>query len=535
MTQATTPQTRSQQVATDVVALLRARNPLLWVVTREEARAERYLFEAAAAASYLCRSWDCGQGVTNLRGKPERIGGTDIGEMLTAIASRASQESSLPAERGVWILRDLPAWLQGSIGITTLRQLRNLARSLPTAPRERAQAVVVLSPSGEVPPELAGHATVIEWPLPDRAEIAALLDAAIKGLPDKDQAAAAPNGTRDAAIDAAVGLTGEEAQACYARSLVQTRTIDPAIVSKEKKRVVARERVLEWFDPIPGGLDAVGGLDALKEWLVARRLAYSPKARAYGLPAPKGALLVGISGCGKSLTAKAVATAWGVPLLRIDLGALKSKYVGESESNLRKAFQVIQALGRCVVWIDELEKALAGATQGAADGGVSSDALGAILSWMQDRAGEAFVVATANDVSALPPELMRKGRFDEVFFVDTPNANERIEVLKAALRSNGRDPAAVGWAQVAQATEGFTGAEIAALVPEAMFAAFADGERDIEIRDLLQAAKKVVPLTRQASEKIAALRKWASERARPATSPASDGEAVEQRRTLDLA
>ena len=197
-------------------------------------------------------------------------------------------------------MRDLPAWLDGVVGITTLRQVRNLARLLPTVPRDRAQALIVISPSGDVPRELQGHATVIDWPLPDRAEITGILDAAIGSLPEEMQATAAPNGNRDAAIDAAVGLTGEEAAACYARSLVQLRRIDPATVANEKKRVIARERVLEWFDPLPGGLDAVGGLDNLKTWLVQRKLAYSPAARAYGLPAPKGAMLVGIPGCGKS-------------------------------------------------------------------------------------------------------------------------------------------------------------------------------------------------------------------------------------------
>lgn len=339
--------TKSQDIAADVAALLRARNPLLWICSREEARVEGYIMEAAASAGYVSRSWDVGQGVADMAGNVQRIGSKDPGETLEAIAERAKA-----GERGVWIMRDLPPWITGPIGITTCRQLRNLARLLPTVPRESAQAIIVLSPSGDVPPELAGHATVIEWPLPDRDEIAGILDASIAALPDEIREKAAPNGTRDAAIDAAVGLSGEEASACYARSLVQLRRIDPATVAREKKRVIARERVLEWHDPIPGGLEAVGGLDNLKAWLVTRKLAYSAKARAYGLPAPKGALLVGVPGCGKSLTAKAIATAWSVPLLRLDLGSLKSKYVGESEGNIRKALNVIEAIGRCVVWLD---------------------------------------------------------------------------------------------------------------------------------------------------------------------------------------
>lgn len=508
---------KSTEIAADIAALLRARNPLLWVVTREEARAEGYLCTAAASAGYLARMWDCGQGVTDLAGKKQPIGSVDPGDLLTAIRERAEAGR----ERGVWIMRDMPAWLQGTLGLSTMRQIRNLARYLPSVPRDGAQAMIVLTPSAEVPPELAGHATVLEWPLPDREEIAGILDAAIASLPEEMQADAAPNGTRDAAIDSAVGLSGEEAQACYARSLVQLKRIDPATVAKEKKRVIARERVLEWFDPLPGGLDAVGGLDVLKTWLQARRSAYSPAAREYGLPAPKGALLVGVPGCGKSLTAKAVATAWGVPLLRVDLGALKSKFVGESEGNLRRAFRVIEAIGRCVVWLDEIEKALAGATQGAADGGVSSDALGAILSWMQERQGEAFVIATANDVSGLPPELLRKGRFDEVWFVDLPNAEERDQIILAALRSHNRGASVFNgdMRQFVDATAGFTGAEIAAVVPDALFAAFADDGRQITADDLTAAARTVTPLAKTAAEKITALRSWADGRARRATTP----------------
>lgn len=524
--------TRSQVVAADVAALLRARNPLLWVVTREEARVEKYLFEAAASAGYLARTWDIAQGVTTIDGQRDRaFDGTegDPDGTLTMIRERKG-------ERSVFVMRDLPVWLKEPIGSATLRRLRNLARWLPGQARDNAQAIIVITPTNEVPPELQGHATVIEWPLPDRNEIAALLDATVAGLPEELRKTAV-NGQRDAAIDAAVGLSGEEAQACFARSLVQTRKVDPAMIASEKKRIVAREGVLEWFDPIPEGLGAVGGLDQYKSWLVSRALAYSPEARAYGLDAPKGTLVVGVPGCGKSLSAKAIATEWRVPLLRLDLGALRSKYVGESEGNLRKALNVIEALGRCVVWLDEIEKALAGSTGEAGDGGVAADALGAILSWMQDRSGEAFVIATANDASKLPPELLRKGRFDEVWWVDLPTAPERASIASATLRSKGRDATAIGvdLQAVADATDTFTGAEIAALVPDALFAAFADDAREITTDDLLRAAKDVVPLAKTADTKIKNLREFWAGRARPATSAANGAAAAEgTARVLDI-
>jgi hypothetical protein len=463
----------------------------------------------------VIRTWDVAQGVCEANGTASRLGSVDPSDTLDTIATRAKQGG----DRCVWVLRDVAPFLTAPVGLREQRKLRNLARLLPGVPRDNAQAVIVLAATAaEIPAELAAHATVIEWPLPDRAEIAGLLDAAIASLPDSLKDTAAPNGTRDAAIDAAVGLTGEEVQACYSKSLVQHKRIDPLAVGQEKKRVITRERVLEWFDPLAGGLDAVGGLGTLKAWLLQRRGAYSAKARAYGLPAPKGFLLVGPPGTGKSLTAKAAATALGVPLLKIDLGALKSKFVGESEANLRKAFRVIEAIGRCVVWFDEVEKSLAGATEGAADGGVSSDALGAVLTWMQERQGQAFVVATANDVSRLPPELLRKGRFDEIFFVDLPTGEERVAVLKAALATHGRKDVKLDFAAVANVCTDFTGAEIAAIVPDALFTAFGE-DRELETRDLVEAAKLVVPLAKTASEKIAKVRDWAIKegRARPAS------------------
>jgi len=534
MTTETKTLSKGQKVAADISALLRARNPLIWIISREETRVESFLAEAGASAGYEPLFWDVAQGVTGLDGKVNsRLGSADPGETLGAIKARADDKSSADGQRNVWIMRDLPVWLNGTPGATPLRQLRNLAKYLPGVARKNAQAVIILTTETNLPPELAGHATVIEWPLPDRSEIEAVLSAAINSLPETLRADAAPNGTRDAAIDAAVGLTSEEAAACYAKSLVQTKKIDPAVVSNEKKRVIARERVLEWVDPIKGGLDAVGGLENLKAWLVSRKSAYSTKAREYGLPSPKGGVLVGISGCGKSLTAKAIATAWEVPLLRLDLGALKGKFVGESEGNLRKALKVIEAIGRCVVWIDEIEKAMQGATSGSADGGVSSDALGAILSWMQDRTSEAFIIATANDVEALPPELLRKGRFDETWFVDLPVFEERKAVLKAALKQHGRETVKINLEAVAKVSEGFTGSEIAELVPAALFEAFAEDAREITTADILEAAKHVYPLSKSAEPKITKLRNWAKEKARPA-SVVKANEVAKVGRELDI-
>ena len=531
---------KSQQVATDVAALLRARNSFLWIVTREEARVERFIYEAAASAGYVARFHDIAQGITEISGAVY-TGSFDEDEikdpvtMLKYIADCANPRRQR-GERGVWVMRDLPVWLDGLPGAQPSRHLRNLSRSLPQSPRECAQAVIIITPRGDIPPELDGHATLIEWPLPDRGEIESILDAAIAGLPEAMQKTALAAGTRDNAIDAAVGLTGEEAASCYAKSLVQKKVIDPEIVNGEKKRIVEKAGLLEWFDPLKGGLDSVGGLENAKEWLMLRETSYTKEARDYGLPAPKGMLAVGVPGCGKSLLAKALATAWGVPLIRVDLGGLKSKYVGESEANLRKALRTIDAINRCVVWIDEIDKALAGAIQGAADGGVSTDVLGTLLTYMQERTSESFVFATANNIESMAEktsELLR--RFDKTFFMDVPNYDERVSVLHAALRTHGRTASNVNAYTIADATEGFTGAEIAGLVPEAMFIAFNDSAREISTDDLLQVASTVVPLTKTAAERIDGLRKWASGRAANASkSVVAKADARVATRQLDM-
>lgn len=509
------------QVNADITALLRARHTLLWIQAREEVRIERALIGAAGDARFPVWFWDCsiGGGIKDAEGNVL----TSVQDPSSALAWFAERK-----DRAVLVMRDLHGWFDPVV----LRTLRTMARSLQVvANPSEARAIVLLTPPRDVPPELSG-ATVIEYPLPDRAEVAQILADTIKALPEALQAGAAPNGTRDAAIDAALGLTGDAVANCYARSLVTSKRVDPALVSSEKRRVIARASGLTWYDPDPRGLDAIGGLDLLKPWLVARRAAFSARARAFGLPTPKGALLVGVPGCGKSLTAKAIASAWQMPLLRGDLVATQSKYVGESGANIREMFKIAETVAPCILWIDEIEKALAGAMGPPGDNGVATDALGTLLSWMQERTAPVFVIATANDVRGLPPELLRKGRFDELFWVDLPTTTERLEILVATLKAHNRTADGLLMNEIARATDGFTGAEIAALVPDALFTAFADGERAITTADLCAAAATVAPLSKTAAEKIAELRAWAKGRARPASTPESTAAALA--RTLDL-
>lgn len=513
--------TKSQQTNADFSALLRARNSLFWFVTQEEKRVESAIIEAARASQYDTIFWDCDVGWTGATGT--QVAGSSGTDPLAAL-----QYARDLKKRCVLVLRDFTPFLRDPF---VLRRLRSLERELKNVRREEARAIAVLTPSSEIPPELTDHAVVIDYPLPEREEIAAILDDIVSVQNEEVRKNAAPNGVRDRAIDAALGLTASGAANCYARSLVSVKKIDPALVAADKKLVIAREKVLTWYDPDPRGLAAVGGLELLKEWLTRRRLALGKRAREYGLPAPRGALLVGIPGCGKSLTAKAVASAWELPLLRLDLGALRSKFVGESEANVRRALRVAGTVSPCVLWLDEVEKALAGADGPQGDGGVSSDALGAVLFWMQERTDPVFVIATANDVQGLRPEFIR--RFDATFFVDLPTARERQDVLRTAIRQHGRDPESVGDLEsVARVTEGFTGSEIAGIVPDALFTAFTDGERELTDVDLRHSAKQVVPLSVTAADKLEALRSWAKTRARPASR--SEEQRGEGTRELDL-
>lgn len=486
--------------------LLKAHTKLVWVVTTEERRCEKALAATAArqGQGYNVYFWDCATGCTDLEGKAIDDGQGAGYRHPGQIFERMRQKP----ERAVWIMRDLEPWLADP---TISRGLKSLARDLQDeVDRTKAQTVVCISTSAEVPPSLRHSATLLDWPLPDRDEIGLIIDDVVSC------SNAVLGGDTEAIINAASGLTSDAIADAIARSLVEHEKVDPAIIRAEKKRIIDRERVLTWIEPDPRGLDAVGGLQNLKDWLVQRKAAFTPEARAFGLQVPRGLLIIGITGNGKSFVAKCLPTAWGgLPLLRMDLGALKSKYVGESEANIRRALKVAEACAPVVLWLDEIEKALSGA-MGSNDGGVSADALNAILVWLQEREGSVFCVATANDVSALPPELSRKGRFDEIFFVDLPTESERAEILRTAILSHRRDPKHFNLGEVAKATPEFSGAEIAELVPTGMFTAFEAG-RELNTADLVLAASATVPVSRSSAEKIEALRNWAQHRARRAS------------------
>jgi SpoVK/Ycf46/Vps4 family AAA+-type ATPase len=317
-------------------------------------------------------------------------------------------------------------------------------------------------------------------------------------------------------LDAALGMTTIEAENAFALSVVEAGKVCPMIVAREKANEVKKNGLLEICDTVPS-LDEIGGLDQLKRWLIERKDAFSKEAQEYGLPAPKGLLIIGVPGTGKSLTAKATAAVFQRPLLKLDAGRIFGSLVGQSESNLRSVLQTVEAIAPCVLWIDEIEKSFGNAhNSGASDGGTATRVLGTLLSWLQDRKAPVFVVATANQVRQLPPELLRRGRFDELFFVDLPNQAEREAIWRIQIAKYGRKPEQFEVFHLAKATEGFTGAEIEQVFIDAMYAGF--GSRS-EPTDVLLATLLVdyTPLAATMSEEIKALRAWAQGRVRTAT------------------
>ncbi|HEY3997805.1 MAG TPA: AAA family ATPase, partial [Candidatus Xenobia bacterium] len=288
-----------------------------------------------------------------------------------------------------------------------------------------------------------------------------------------------------------------------------------SLILAEKKRVIRKSGILEYYEA-QENLAQVGGLESLKEWLRKRSVAFTDEARSFGLPPPRGVLLLGVQGCGKSLCAKAISQVWNLPLLRLDVGRIFSGLVGSSEENMRRAIATAESVAPAILWIDEIEKALAGTGGAESDGGTLSRVFGAFLTWLQEKTAPVFVIATANHIQNLPPELMRKGRLDEIFYVDLPNPEERAEIFRIHMRRRHRSPESVDIERLASATEGFSGSEIEQAVVAALYEAFDQG-RDLVTTDVEKAVASSVPLSRTMKEEIDKLRCWAADRARPAS------------------
>lgn len=415
------------------------------------------------------------------------------------------------------VLEDFHPYSEASNPVN-IRYLREMMR--PQNYEGSYKKVIILSsPSKFVPEELSKELPVIEVDLPDRDTIAIIADSVVKQYDEY----CVESDITSKLLESALGLTVMEARLAFAKAIIQNRKLTeeeiPLIIS-EKEQIIKKSGLLEYFHP-KEYLTSVGGLENLKEWIHKRGNAYSDSAKDFGLNTPRGVLLLGVPGCGKSLTAKAIANEWKFPLLRFDLGKVFGGIVGESERNIRYALDVAKTISPCVLWIDEIEKGLSGSqSSGRTDGGTSARVFGTFLTWMQEKKEPVFVVATANDISSLPPELLRKGRFDEIFFVDLPSANERENIFNIHLKNKGRDAKTLGldMQKLVRASEGFSGAEIEEVVNEALFNAYANGQKDLEMKNLLDCIDATSPLSRTMAETIANLRKWAEQRARLASS-----------------
>ena len=483
----------------EIDTLIRARYPIIYVVSWEERRVEDAL-RAIAQSGKRLYTWTATRGVD-----PAPTSGAKSVSLASALDFVESCE-----EDALFFFKDMHPYLADTI---IVRRLRDLAAHLKVS----RKTLIVCSPVLKLPPELEKDITVVDYPLPSYDELGALLDLIVEKMKrneaDVDVSLSAE--LREQVIRAAQGMTIAEAENVFARSLVEKRRFDVNVILSEKEQIVRKSGLLEYY-PATDRFDQVGGLKSLKRWLADRTDGFTARAREFGLPEPRGILLLGVQGCGKSLSCKAVASLWNLPLLRLDVGKIFSGIVGSSEQNVRRAIQVAESVAPVVLWMDEMEKGFAGVQSSPfSDAGTTSRVFGTFVTWLQEKTAPVFVVATANDVTQLPPELLRKGRFDEIFFVDLPGLEERKEIFRIHLAKRKRDPARFDIDSFAAASEGFSGAEIEQAIVSALFAAFAAGT-DLSDELVLASIEESVPISVTMAEDIAALRTWAQKRARPA-------------------
>jgi SpoVK/Ycf46/Vps4 family AAA+-type ATPase len=492
----------------DLDTLIRARYPLIYLVSWEEQRLDGILQDLATQHGKVLFAWSVTRGLKRVggaRAMPQIEPQKTPAEMLAAIGKLG--------EPSLVVLKDFHPFLTDPAVVRALRELAHDLKSTYTT-------VILLSPVLQIPVELEKEISVLDVPLPAFRDLYQLLREIVTVVRQGNKATV--NLTRDQAeqlIKAAQGLTLAEAENAFAKAIAAEGLMsgkDIMLLLEEKRQVIRKSGLLE-FVTVEESLDSVGGVDALKAWLANRAVAFGEPAHKFGIPSPKGLLLLGVQGCGKSLTAKVIANQWGLPLLRLDMGRIFSNFIGSSEENLRKAIRVAESVAPAVLWVDEIEKGLSGtASSGVVDGGVTARVFGAMLTWMQEKTEPVFVVATANKIDALPPELLRKGRFDEIFFIDLPASAERREIWTIHLARRSRDPAAFDLAELAQISEGYSGSEIEQAVISGLHFAFAEGV-ELAQKHLVRAVKETVPLATTMGEDIARQREWAKTRARPAS------------------
>lgn len=471
---------------------LRSRFTLMVLVTPEEERALQSVKQVCDRAKRPCLSWDVADGFQAIINWS--------GSMPSARDPLSALEQVDKADGdGLFVLKDFhDCWSNPQFK----RKLRSVSQRLKFSKK----SILITAPSGKIPLELKDEAVILEYPLPKNEELETVLGRLTQTPGVKVNLTKLG---KEKLIQAALGLTSAQAQRVFAKAIVSNGVLDDRdinLVTEEKKQIIRESQALEFY-AVHETPNDVGGLGVLKEWLRLRERAFSQEARNYGLPAPKGIALIGIPGTGKSLTAKMIGGLWQLPLLRLDVGSLFGSLVGESEERTQKALHLAETVAPCILWIDEIEKAF---SFGGSDGGVSKRVFGTILTWMQEKTAPCFVVATANDISSLPPELLRKGRFDEIFFLDLPTAAERQEIFTVHLKKRSRLPQDFDTAQLARQSEGYVGAEIEQAIIDGMYVGFNQG-REFSTSDLAHALKRQVPLSVSQQETIEGLRRWLKE------------------------
>ena len=410
-------------------------------------------------------------------------------------------------ENSIYIFDNIHSYLQDPQIIT---RFRVATRKL----RRKKSFIILFSPLLSIPKELEKDLTILEYPLPTIGEIGRYMRRILNEMGVKFLES-------EAIAKSLLGLTLREVENSTRKTALQYGKIGVDEIHSliyEKEQIIKKSGFLEYFHP-KDNMESIGGLDNLKSWLKLRAKAFSSRALGYGLSYPKGVMLLGIPGTGKSLSAKAVSNAWKMPLLRLDFGKIFGGIVGESESNIRQTIKIAESLAPCVLWIDEIEKGLGGgANSGASDGGTSTRVFGTFLTWLQEKESEVFVLATANDISALPPELLRKGRFDEIFFVDLPTVKERKEIFKIHIKQRLQKIENIDIDKLALQSKGFSGAEIGEVINEALFKIYEPNREPIlKTQEILDTIGEFFPLSKTMQERIKTLRKWSKQRTKQAS------------------
>ncbi|MGD9101762.1 MAG: AAA family ATPase [Anaerolineae bacterium] len=500
--------------AAELELLIKARYPLIYITSWDEPRIEDMLRGIAGQRRKRLFAWTVTSGVVAIDTlQPTPIDPSAVGPM------QALEHVAEARDAAIFLFKDFHRFLAADLdpeNARVVRKLRDLARTL----KRSEKTLIFLSPLLRLPPELEKEINVLDFALPTLDELSQALERVIRSA----HARAASEldldlkgEEQERVLKAARGLTVSEAEKVFAKSVVLRRGLDLDVIIAEKKQLIRKSGILEYTEPIEH-INHVGGLIELKRWLGKRRMAFSERARQFGLPEPRGLLLLGVPGGGKSLVAKATASLWQLPLLRLDMGKVFSQMVGSSEENIRSALRMAETVSPAVLWLDEIEKGLAGTISShRSDAGTAARVFGSFLIWLQEKTAPVFVIATSNNINLLPPELLRKGRFDEIFFVDLPSSEEREEIFAIHLDKRYRDPNNFDLLQLARVSEGFSGAEIEQAIIAGLYEAFDNGERDLSTQDLLDAIQATIPLSRTMREQMTALRNWARTHARQAS------------------